>query len=458
LKARLLLICFLIATSTPGLKAQEKAGLPEPKTLGEEKGANDLLTVRLSKVDSGWAANSVNTVVFRKNSLASFRDTQFISYYDKDGFVVVGKRKIGTDNWQLKNTGLKGNVWDAHNSISISVDGEGYIHMAWDHHNNPLHYVVSKSPGSLEFSEQLKMTGTLENKLSYPEFYSLPDGDLIFLYRDGGSGGGNLVMNKYNTKEKKWSRLHDNLVDGEGKRNAYWQAATDDQGTIHLSWVWRESPDVASNHDLCYARSKDGGITWEKSNSEKYELPVTASTAEYAAMIPQKSELINQTSMTTDDKGNPFIGTYWRDQNSSVPKYRIVYLDKGKWKISTPNFRTTPFSLSGTGSKRIPIARPQVLVKGKGRKATVWLVFRDEERNNKVSVATAATIKKSNWKVQDLTEFSVGSWEPSFDIDLWKRSGLLHLFVQNVEQADGEGRTNTPAQMVNVLEWNPVKK
>ena len=32
-----------------------------------------------------------------------------------------------------------------------------------------------------------------------------------------------------------------NLVSGEGKRNAYWQAVTDKKGTIHISWVWRES-------------------------------------------------------------------------------------------------------------------------------------------------------------------------------------------------------------------------
>ncbi|MGZ5255823.1 MAG: BNR repeat-containing protein, partial [Flavitalea sp.] len=376
MKYRIFLICFLLMVFiAPVILAQEIPG------------------VHLSRVDSGWAANSVNAVVFRKNSIASFRDTQLISYYDKNGIVVVGKRKIGTDNWELKNTGLKGNVWDAHNSISIAVDGEGYIHLAWDHHNSPLKYLISKSPGSLDFTDLFQMIGKHENKLSYPEFYSLPDGNLVFLYRDGGSGGGNLVLNKYHTKEKKWSRLHDNLVDGEGKRNAYWQATTDNQGVIHLSWVWRESPDVASNHDLCYARSKDGGISWEKSNGDKYNLPITASTAEYAAMIPQKSELINQTSMTTDDKGNPFIATYWRDQGSSIPSYRIVYLDKGKWRISNLDFRKTPFSLSGMGSKRIPISRPQVLVKGKGRKAAVWLIFRDEERNGKVSVATTGLIK-----------------------------------------------------------------
>ena len=102
-------------------------------------------------------------------------------------------------------------------------------------------------------------------------------------------------MNRYDLNTGKWSRVHDVLIDGEGQRSAYWQLCTDKAGTIHLSWVWRETWGVETNHDMCYARSRDGGKTWEKSNGERYELPITAANAEYAWRIPQNSELINQT-------------------------------------------------------------------------------------------------------------------------------------------------------------------
>jgi hypothetical protein len=413
--------------------------------------------VRLIPVAEGWASNSVNTVSFRKNSLTSFRDTQYIAFYNQHRFVVIGKRKITDTAWNIHTTNYQGKVADAHNSISIAVDGEGYLHMAWDHHNNPLRYVKSVTPYSFILTDKMPMTGKLENKVSYPEFYNLPNGDLLFFYRDGGSGNGNLVINKYLTAEKKWMQLHSNLIDGENKRNAYWQSCTDKNGVIHLSWVWRESPDVASNHDLCYARSKDGGITWEKSTGEKYQLPITAASAEYAYRIPPKSELINQTSMTTDEKGAPFIATYWRNEGSTIPTYRVIYLSKKDWQVATLSTRQTPFSISGMGSKRIPIARPQILVKGSGNKASVIVVFRDEERGNKVSVAMASKMKKGKWKVLDLTQTSVGSWEPSFDISQWNDKKTLYLFVQNVEQVDQEGKANLPPQMVNVLEWKPKK-
>jgi hypothetical protein len=264
---------------------------------------------RLIDVDLGWANNSVNTVVFRKNSLVSFKDTQFIAYYNSDRHVVVGKRKIGTNKWLLKQTPYIGNTNDAHNTISIMVDGQGYLHMAWDHHNHPLRYCRSISPGSLELTEKMAMTGETEQKVSYPEFHKLPNGNLLFFYRDGGSGQGNLVINRYDVRSKKWERLHSNLIDGEGQRNAYWQAFVDSKGTIHISWVWRESPDVASNHDMGYARSTDGGKTWMKSTGQKYQLPIIAPSAEYACKIPQKSELINQTSMFADASGRVYIAT-----------------------------------------------------------------------------------------------------------------------------------------------------
>lgn len=409
--------------------------------------------IKLVEVDSGWANNSVNVVIFRKNSLVTYKDTQFIAFYDRERYMVLGKRRSDATNWQLKRTVYRGNAADAHNSISIMTDGNGYLHVAWDHHNNALRYCKSISPGSLELTEKLPMTGEHENRLSYPEFFRMPDGNLLFLYRDGGSGQGNLVMNKYDIKTGRWKRLHSNLIDGEGLRNAYWQVFVDSKGIIHISWVWRESPDVASNHDMCYARSADGGKTWTSSAGKKYTLPVTATTAEYACRIPQNSELINQTSMFADASGHPYIATYWREAEDSVPQYHLIYKNGRQWQTQTMGFRKTAFSLSGAGTKRIPMSRPQVVAWTSGKKLSAILLFRDAERGNKVSVAVCHDIKNGKWQVSDLTSDGVGSWEPSYDTELWKEKRILNLFIQKAEQVDGEGRANVPPEMVKVLEW-----
>lgn len=399
-----------------------------------------------------WAANSVNAVVFRKNSLVTAGGYQYAAFYDQEHYVVLAKRKSGAAQWETRRTPFQGNVRDAHNAISIMGDGAGFLHVAWDHHNSPLRYARSVAPGSLELGAPQPMTGSEEGRVTYPEFHKLPDGGLLFLYRDGGSGNGNLVVNRYESGS--WRRLHGNLIDGEGQRNAYWQAFVDGQGAIHLSWVWRESPDVASNHDLCYARSRDGGKTWERSDGRPYALPITAASAEYAARVPQQHELINQTSMSADAQGRPYIATYWRDEGSRVPQYRIVYLAEKGWSVATLDFRKTPFTLGGGGTKKIPIARPQILMDG-ASPAHGLLVFRDEERGSRVSVVTLRDLGTRDWQVRDLTTASVGDWEPSYDTELWRARGELNLFVQPVTQVDGEQLGATPPQMVRVLEWRP---
>ena len=405
----------------------------------------------LVHVGEGWANNSINTTVFRKNSLVTHDDIQFIAYYDDEGFLVLGKRKLNSVNWDLNRTQYKGNIVDAHNSISIMADGDGYLHVAWDHHGHPLRYAKSAEPLSLELGEKEAMTGLCETNVTYPEFFRMPNGDLIFMYRDGQSGRGNLVINHYDLKTKEWTQKQHNLIAGEEQRNAYWQACVDDKGNIHLSWVWRETWDVATNHDLCYARSSDNGTTWQKSDGDDYKLPITQANAEYICRIPQDSELINQTSMTTDNNGDVYIATYWREKDSEIPQYHIIYSDNKKWNNIDLGFRKTPFSLKGGGTKKIPISRPQIIVS----EGKTLLVFRDEERSNKVSVAVCRDLSSDKWDLFDLTDFPVGSWEPSYDTELWQKKGILHLFVQNTEQVDGEGKADIPPQPVYVLEVAP---
>jgi hypothetical protein len=416
----------------------------------QQPGKGKLLTVA-----DGWAANSVNAVIFRKNSLTSFKDTQYVAFYNADKKVVLGKRCLHDTTWQLQTTAFSGNANDAHNTISIMVDGAGYLHLSWDHHNNPLHYSRSVSPGSLQMSAPMGMTGKKENKVSYPEFYRLPGGNLLFMYRDGGSGNGNLVLNRYDAATQQWKQIQENLIDGEGRRNAYCQTFVDSKGIIHISWVWRETPDVATNHDMCYARSEDGGVTWQKTTGEAYVLPVTAATAEYACRIPQRSELINQTSMYADDKGHPYIATYWKPAGTEVPQFQLVYHNGKQWLTSVVSSRTSPFSLSGTGTKKIPVSRPQIMVMRKGKRTAAYMVYRDEERGSKASVAYCSDIRKNKWSTVDVTDISLGQWEPSYDTDVWQSKKQLHLFVQKVAQGDGEKTENVPPQPVGVLEWKP---
>lgn len=115
-------------------------------------------TQRSTIASNGWANNSVNAVIFRKNSLVSFKDSQYAAYYDQEQNVVLAKRKIGSTRWTVVTTPYKGDATDAHKSISIMIDGDGFLHMAWGQHNNNLNYAKSVSAGSLTL-------GTKETKI-----------------------------------------------------------------------------------------------------------------------------------------------------------------------------------------------------------------------------------------------------------------------------------------------------
>ncbi len=110
----------------------------------------------LVEVGLGYSQTSVNTTVFRNSSLVTMGEEQYIFYYDLEGYLMLGKRNLETGQWTLHRTQYQGNVRDAHNVISIMLDGDGYIHVAFDHHGQPLNYCRSVAPYSLKLGEKTR--------------------------------------------------------------------------------------------------------------------------------------------------------------------------------------------------------------------------------------------------------------------------------------------------------------
>jgi hypothetical protein len=408
--------------------------------------------VRLVPIAPGHARNSINATIFC-HPAATHGDTQYVAFYDAAGFVVLAKRRLGGTNWETRRTEFQGNIKDAHNGISIAVDGNGRLHMSWDHHGHPLRYVRSIRPGAIELTSKMPMDGLKENRVTYPEFFNLPGGDLLFLYRDGASGRGDSILKRYHVRSGKWSTVQELLIDGQGGRNAYTnQVVIDGQGNWHLSWCWRERGDASTNHDICYAVSADQGKTWKKSNGEVYHLPITVDTAEIAHTVPLKSDLINTTTMAVDSQGRPRIATYFRPPGAAAPQYHIIWFGGSAWHASQIGNHKGSWSLSGGGTRSIPMSRPLILI---DRKDTTHVIFRDDELGGRVTRAYTASLRPPAWRFESLTEENLDRWEPTCDRALWERLGVLHLFYQRVGQGDGEQWADLPPQMVSILEWQP---
>lgn len=411
----------------------------------------------------GWAKTSVNTVIFRYFPIATHGNTQYTAYYDDNARVVIARRTLSESTWQTRTTDLTGNARDAHNTISLALDATGILHLSWDHHGNDLNYVRTTAPGSLDLTPHQKMDGVRENSLTYPQFFNLPDGDLLFLYRVGASGRGDLALKRYSTKSRTWSTVQDNLISGENRANAYPEFCVGPDGTLHLGWTWRSTPDVATNHNICYTRSKDGGKTWTDSAGKPLQMPIVAGTGEVALHIAMNSDLMNQTTIAADAQGRPYIATYFTPEGQSVPQVMVVYHDGNSWKKSQVGTRTGDFTLAGGGTRRIPLSRPLILTDtpaagggGEGGKARVMVIFRDADRGDRVSLAMTADIAADTWTFRDLTTEAYGYWEPSVDMSRWQRDHVINLFLQKTDQPAGDNVTmQIPPTPVSILEFKP---
>ncbi len=427
---RVVLSSLLIGL-TAGASA-ELTAVPQTRVL------EPIIPARAMLIGEGFAGSSVNVVANRRHALFTHDQEQFAAFYDADGFMVFGHRRLGSERWRTHRTAYRGVVADAHNSISIAVDGDGYLHVAWDHHGNGLNYARSTRPLSLELGEKRAMTGAGEARLTYPELYRLPDGDLLCLYRDGASGDGTLVVNRYFTQRQQWVRIHDALVDGEGARNAYWGATVDRNGGLHLAWLWRETPDVSTNHDLAYAFSADGGKSWRSVEGKALEVPFTQSSSPYAVRIGTHRNLMNAPWVAADARGRPYIVSYWSADRGEPPQFRVVRHDATRWRTEQITQRSQTFTLSGTATRRPPISRGVFFVEGSQEDPPAHLIYRDDARGGRAILLSTANLGSGKWQERALTESSLGAWEPVIDPTQWGRSRQVHLLAQRVSQRDGE--------------------
>lgn len=408
-------------------------------------------------IGPAWSGSSINVVANRRHALFTHGGHQFAAYYDADGRMVLARRQLGSDEWERHVSEHRGTVADAHNAISIAVDGSGFLHVAWDHHGQPLNYARGLESGGLKLGPRQPMTGEFEERVTYPEFHRLPDGGLLCLYRDGWSGRGRLILKRYRVASQQWETVQENLIDGEGQRSPYWGATVDATGRLHLSWIWRESPDVATNHDLAYAQSDDGGTTWRRIDGSVTQPPFTLGSSDYAARIEQRHQLMNSPWVTADTRGRPYLVSYWSDTPDSPPQFRVVFHNEGAWRTVNLTDRTGMFALAGSATKRPPISRGVVLVGSAATEPALHLVYRDDALGGRIILRSTDKLGSNRWTQHPLTQGSVDAWEPVIDPVQWDLHGEIHLLVQRAMQRDGDDHTTAEAAAttIGVLQVQP---
>ncbi len=306
---------------------------------------------KVLSIGSVWSGHPVGFC------LLTDKDRQYVAYYDDQRRMTVAARGLNEDRWEyVRLPSTLG--WDSHNYITMTIDDAGCMHLCGNMHCVPLTYFRTDAPRDIATFRQIPhMLGSEEDRVTYPQFFRGPRQDLIFTYRDGGSGKGRQIYNVYHTATKTWRRLLDKpLLDGEGKNSAYLdRIQRDRQGIFHLCWVWRSSPDCATNHDVCYARSHDL-VHWQKSDGTSLALPITGRTCEIVDPVPAGQGLINgNVRLGFDDKDRPVISYHKYDEKGYTQACN-ARLENGSWRIRQVSNWDYRWEFSGGGSIRFEVS------------------------------------------------------------------------------------------------------
>ncbi|MCC6126416.1 MAG: BNR repeat-containing protein [Pirellulales bacterium] len=442
----------------------------------------------------GYAKSKINAVSFKQQSLTTI-DTprggkyQFASYYAGNRKLVVGRRKmlaLGWSDWYLRRTAFTSyNINDNHNVSSIGIGGDGILHISWGMHCNPLLYtrsaasVLGDEPFTLIGDEVGNRAGlgtelTASKSVTYPLFYNLPyGGDLLFSYRIGDSGNGNLQLRRWSVAEKIWKPVHAGtspLFKGDYARpnvNGYTNyAAFDPQGKWHLTWSWRTGGDSKSgfkdyqtNHHLLYAWSPNQGVDWYRNDGARYERSgkhaIDESNASPVVAIPEGSSLINQAHMAAGPNGKVYVATWWAPkaaQGDHLRQFMLAWKDGDAWKVSqigsrkpeNADVRGVSQRVSERELQNFRITRPIVMVDETDR---VIVGFTDWQRGRKFSIAHSEDPARKDWKFIDLPTEDLGTWEASLDLNRWQKDGVMSLLYQPTQLGQDSSE-------MAVLEWD----
>ncbi|MEA3213221.1 MAG: hypothetical protein QOE70_6278 [Chthoniobacter sp.] len=428
-----------------------------------------------------YATGDVNSCAVGLNNITSDGTFQFVAYYDSSRTIQIARRTLGASTWQTFSSGYTvsaTDIADDHDVVGIAVDSAGKLHMSWNMHNVSLNYAISSAPvttptlSSIAWTTQTAANaptlfpsgGTTTNEVTYPQFYKIPgSSNLLFTYRNGGAGGGsgngNQFFNVYTPATNTWTnRL---VINGEQTSvNGYLNSlAYTSSNNLLMSWTWRAAPSWQTNSNVMFAQSPDNGTSWfRQGGTTAYTLPIiqsgtpVSSVAQVIKSIPQNSSLINQTSMTVDHDDNPLIGTFWTPNwnvatSSGDPnrQYMLVYYTGTQWATSQVSRRTSDTAIDSNANAPFvrDLGRPIVLTDDQGR---VLMVTRSTDSgmgafanvattDNEIVVYynTTESLRSATpdgWRTITIDTANMGSWEPTYDANLWQSQRKLSLFYE----------------------------
>ncbi len=460
------LILFPVLISSPS-----DAGI-KVKKIGDTVIEPKALTI------DGNFGQAINGKAFQQDAVVSHNGFQYVGFYNAKRYVCVARRKLPDAEWEileLKDYHFKSN--DAHNTISIGICPEdGTVHIAFDHHNDPLHYRVSKKNVATKPEEAVweaslfgPVTSELEKGqsivITYPRFWQTPDGGLQFCYRRGGSGNGDRMLVDYYPADGMWKNTRQidsgkgtfEDVLGQSESRCSYPNGYDygPNGKLHVTWVWREDSQ-GSNHDLMYTYSTDQGKTWFNNKGEVFsEPPGVNSPGLKVVDIGREYGLMNTHGQTVDSQGRIHV-VMWHCSDESL---EAAGSKPGEHRWGPPEARRYHHYWRDENGNwhhcELPwIAgnRPKIFT---DKNDTIYMVFGAQQPGTVNSMeyaegdlVIAAAGSGSNWTDWQIIHAEKGPFvnEMLGDVYRWEKDGILSVMVQEMPSSVHE---STPLRILD---------
>lgn len=329
---------------------------------------------------------------------------------------------------------------DPHHSYALGVDGQGRVHVAGNSHNEALRYARSE-PGDPTRCSGAEMVGSDEERVTYPAFVSLPDGTLLFFYRDGRAGHGDVHLNRLAAGSERWERVG-TLVEGRGGGESPYlnHVAVGRDGVVHLSGCFRGKGGAAANRDVWHVASEDCGSSWRGAAGEPLGLPLTHATAPLVVPTPPHgSGLVNQMGAGVDAAGRPHVSYFHYDEVGAT-QIALASWDGTRWH-SRDLARLTHRMETDTPIVDASVARPQIACTADGN---VWAVLRLAHDGRGGRVSCVRCTPGLPLREFPLYDGDLGAWEPTLDSRALRERDELHLLL-------------TPAPPYPVGEVGPIE-
>jgi hypothetical protein len=290
-------------------------------------------------------AHDWNTAAWDQDKVATFGGFQYTIYWDADLYLVLARRDLDDDRVErlrFPDRLERDRSDDEHRSTQLGISPQdGRLHLTYDQHAGPINYRmsdagwVSNPPARMsrrQFTDPIDLAPRARDNRSatYVRMFNDPDGTLYAAHRSGQDDSGDELLHRYNAGAGTWTTVG-RVLGREGAhrlpggrtsrtRNAYTNGFVfDDDGRLHLTWTWRErAPQLAglaANHDLAYAYSDDGGLTWFNNAGRPVadlaaDDPITIDDPGLVVVdAPIGRWLVNQGSLTLDGRGQPHVFT-----------------------------------------------------------------------------------------------------------------------------------------------------